>query len=77
MLVVTFGLYHGLVLLPVMLSMIGPKPYTNMQTFHAVQGTNSLCTVATSSNIFGATPNRIEGLSNVTLTKISPRKMTK
>ena len=29
LLVIIFGLYHGLILLPVMLSLIGPSPYTN------------------------------------------------
>ena len=29
LLVVTFGLFHGLILLPVLLSLIGPAPYLN------------------------------------------------
>lgn len=29
MLVVVFGLFHGLVVLPVLLSLVGPKPYSH------------------------------------------------
>ena len=29
LLVIIFGLFHGLILLPVMLSLIGPSPYSN------------------------------------------------
>jgi hypothetical protein len=30
-LVVVFGLYHGLIFLPAILSFVGPKPYTEEQ----------------------------------------------